>query len=148
MNDYAAMHCNADLRCYAVINLSLFLTSYKENKNSLHVGALLLWANEQLDVDLDEIYLRNVCKIPVSNTAYLTLRSSHCPSTCRPAHMTPNFFFFVWRKLAVILYSAGYPIAVSHTINSHVLTGKTNVLITQFTCCWCTAFFLLYIYAS
>ena len=37
-------------------------------------------------VDLDEIYLTNACKSPASNTAYLTLRSSHCRSTCRPAH--------------------------------------------------------------
>ena len=54
-------------------------------------------------VDLDAVYLRNACKSPASNTAYLTLRCSHCRSTCRPAHMTPNFLFFVWRKLAVIL---------------------------------------------
>ena len=63
---------------------SLFLTSNKENKHSLHVGALLC---EQMSsvtwkdvVDLDEIYLRSACKSPASNTAYLTLRSSHCPS--------------------------------------------------------------------
>ena len=84
----------------------LFLTSNKENKHSLHVGAL---SCEQMSsvtwkdvVDLDEIYLRSACKSPASNTTYLTLRSSHCRSTCRPAHMTPNFLFFVWRKLAVI----------------------------------------------
>ena len=64
-------------------------------------------------VDLDEIYLRSACKSPASNTAYLTLRSSHCRSTCRPAHMTPNFLFFVWRKLAVILNSAVYHIAMT-----------------------------------
>ena len=29
-------------------------------------------------VDLAEIYLRNACKSPASNTTYLTLRSSHC----------------------------------------------------------------------
>ena len=59
-------------------------------------------------LDLDEIYLRNACKSPASNTAYWTLRSSHCQSTCRPDHMTPNFLFFVWRKFAVILYTAVY----------------------------------------
>ena len=64
-------------------------------------------------VDLDEIYLRSACKSPASNTAYLSLRSSHCRSTCRPAHMTPNFLFFVWRKLAVILNSAVYHIAMT-----------------------------------
>ena len=64
-------------------------------------------------VDLDEIYLRSACKSPVSKTAYLTLRSSHCRSICRPAHMTPNFLFFVWRKLAVILNSAVYHIAMT-----------------------------------
>ena len=78
-----------------VHSTSLFLTSNKENKHSLHVGALkceqmssVTWKDV---VDLDEIYLRNACKSPVSNTAYLTLRSSNCRSTCRPAHMTPNF---------------------------------------------------------
>ena len=64
-------------------------------------------------VDLGEIYLRNACKSPASNTAYLTLRSLYCRSTCRPAHMTPNFLFFVWRKLAVILYSAVYRVAMT-----------------------------------
>ena len=44
-------------------------------------------------VDLDEIYLRNARKSPASNTAYLTLRSSHCRSTCRLANITPNFLF-------------------------------------------------------
>ena len=95
---------------------SIFLTSNKENKNSLHVGALMramssvTWKDV---VDLDEIYLRNACKSPASNTPYLTLRSSHCRSTCRPAHITPNFFFCVWLKLAVIRYSAVYPIAMT-----------------------------------
>ena len=62
-------------------------------------------------VDLDEIDLRNACKSPASNTAYLALRSSQCQSTCPPAHITPNFF--IWLKLAVILYSAVYPIAMT-----------------------------------
>ena len=65
-------------------------------------------------VDLDEIYLRSACKSPARNTAYLTLSSSHCRSNCRPAHMTPNFLFFVWRKLAVIFNSAVYHIANQH----------------------------------
>ena len=93
------------------------LYSNKENKHSLHVGALeceqmssVTWKDL---VDLDEIYLRSAGKSPASNTAYLTLRSSHCRSTCRPAHMTPNFLFFVWRKLAVILKSAVYHIAMT-----------------------------------
>ena len=98
-------------------NSSLFLTSNKENKHSLHVGALkceqmssVTWKDV---VNIDEICLRSACKSPASNTAYLTLRSSHCRSTCRPAHMTPNFLFFVWRKLAVILNSAVYHIAMT-----------------------------------
>ena len=50
----------------------LFLTSNKENKHSLHVGALILarfnmssvtWKDV---VDLDEIYSRNACKSPAS----------------------------------------------------------------------------------
>ena len=84
-------------------------------------------------VDLDEIDLRNACKSPVSNTAYLTLRSSHCRSTCRPAHITPNFFFFVWLKLAVISYSAVYPIAMptcKSTRQDHMLESIQN-----FVCC-------------
>ena len=77
----------------------------------------LMWANEQRDMegrcrpwwDL----FKKCLKSPASNTAYLTLRSSHCRSTCRPAHMTPNFLFFAWRKLAVILNSAVYHIAMT-----------------------------------
>ena len=85
---------------YSVVShkLSLFLTFNKENKHSLHVGTLycrqmssVTWKDV---VDLDEIYLRNACKSPTSNTAYLTLRSFHCRSTCRPAHITKILFLF------------------------------------------------------
>ena len=60
-------------------NLKLVLRSYtslydKENKHSLHVGALYC---EQMSsvtwkdvVDLDEIYLRNACKSPVPVTQF------------------------------------------------------------------------------
>ena len=48
-------------------------------------------------VDLDED-LRNACKSPARNTAYLTIRSSHSRSTCGPAHITPNFFLLCLAK--------------------------------------------------
>ena len=79
------------------------------------------------DLDLDQNYLRNACKSPASNTAYLALRSSHCRNTCRPAHMTTNFFFFVWRKLTVIVYSA-----VSLGGNAHRILLQNEPIFTKF----------------
>ena len=58
---------------YKLFIKGLFLTSNKENKHSLHVGALYC---EQMSsvtwkdvVDVDVIYFRNACKSPTSNTA-------------------------------------------------------------------------------
>ena len=53
-------------------------------------------------------------KGPATNTAYLTVRSSHCRSTCRPAHKTSNLF---GQKIDVIRYSAVYPIAMTSCIS-------------------------------
>ena len=60
-------------------------------------------------VDLDEIYLRNACKSPASNTVYLTLRSSHCQSTCRRSHIKPNIFLFCLAKICCDLLRCSIP---------------------------------------